>query len=74
MNTMVKHFDDLGNAIGRAIHAYNRAIGSIESRVLPSVRKFKDLGATGGDEIPVLEQISQTPRNMSLIKTNTDEE
>jgi hypothetical protein len=45
----------------------------MESRVLPSVRKFKDLGVTGAGEIPVLEQIDQTPRNMSLLPDNSDE-
>lgn len=73
INIFAKHFDDIGSALGRAIAAYNRAIGSIELRVLPSVRKFKELGITGADEIPILEQIDQSPRNVDLIKSNTDE-
>jgi len=72
ISTLVRHFDDVGNALGRAINAYNKAIGSMESRVLPSVRKFKELGVTSAEEISVFEHIDQTPRNINLIKSNPD--
>src|SRR3990172_8431945 len=39
MKTMAGYFDDLGSAIEKATGAYNKAVGSLESRVLPSVRK-----------------------------------
>ncbi len=64
MRTIVEHFDDLGNAIEKAIGAYNKAVGSMESRILPSIRKFKELGVTGAEEIPVIEQIEQKPRSL----------
>jgi DNA recombination protein RmuC len=67
IKTMSGHFDDLGSAIEKAIAAYNKAVGSMESRILPSVRKFRELGVSGADEIPVLEQIDQTPRSLSHI-------
>jgi DNA recombination protein RmuC len=65
--TMMKHFDDLGNAIKKSTEAYNRTIGSLEARVLPSVRKFKDLGVTGQAEIPPLEQVDNSPRKVESI-------
>ncbi len=67
MNTLVQHFDSIGSNLGKAISAYNKAVGSMELRILPSVRKFKELGVTGADEIPILEQIDQTPRNLSIL-------
>ncbi|MCL5022081.1 MAG: DNA recombination protein RmuC [Nitrospirae bacterium] len=67
MRTMAGHFDDVGSAIEKAIGAYNKAVGSFESRVLPSVRRFRELGVTGADEIPILEQIDQKPRNLNLL-------
>lgn len=70
MTTLTRHFSDIGSAIERAIGAYNKAIGSMETRVLPSVRRFKELGATGSEEIPILEQIDQKPRNLSLLSDN----
>lgn len=67
MNTMAKYFDELGAALEKSVAAYNRTIGSMESRILPSVRKFRELGVTGADEIPALEQIDQKPRKLSLL-------
>jgi len=50
-----------GRELGRAVKAYNKATGSLERRVLPSARRFKDLGATTGDEIGDLEPIDESP-------------
>jgi DNA recombination protein RmuC len=66
MGTMAKYFAEMGTAIERSIASYNRIVGSMESRILPSVRKFRELGVTGAEEIPTLEQIDQQPRNLSL--------
>ncbi len=71
--TLVKHFVDIGSAIGKAMDCYNKVIGSMELRVLPSVRKFKELGVTGAEEIPVLEQIDKTPRSLSLLESESNE-
>jgi DNA recombination protein RmuC len=72
MNTLVQHFDSIGSNLEKAISAYNKAVGSMESRILPSVRRFKELGVTGADEIPVIEQIDQTPRNLSILELDSD--
>jgi DNA recombination protein RmuC len=50
VRTLGAHFDDLGRALGRATGAFNRAVGAMESRVLPAARRFRDLGAAPGDE------------------------
>jgi DNA recombination protein RmuC len=57
------HVAKVGKALGAATQAYNRAVGSLESRVLVSARKFKDLGtATGGSEIEELPPVDAAPR------------
>jgi DNA recombination protein RmuC len=68
MNTLVQHLDSIGSNLEKAIGAYNKAVGSMESRILPSVRRFKELGVTGADEIPIIEQIDQIPRNLSILE------
>jgi DNA recombination protein RmuC len=68
MNTLVQHFDSIGSHLEKAIGAYNKTVGSLESRILPSIRKFKELGVTGADEIPVIEQVDQKPRNLSILE------
>lgn len=72
MNTLVQHFANVGSALKKAMDSYNKAVGSMESRVLPSVRKFKELGVTGADEIPIIEQIDQTPRDLSILELDSD--
>lgn len=66
MSTFARHFADLGTNIERSIAAYNRVAGSMESRVLPSVRKFRELGVSGAVEIPAVEQIDLKPKNLNL--------
>jgi hypothetical protein len=48
----------------------------MESRVLPTVRKFKELGATTKNEIDVLEKIGREPRasRPASIEIKTAEE
>ena len=57
------HMQRLGKGLGTAINAYNSAVGSLESRVLVSARRFKDLGAAAiGSEIEELPQIETSSR------------
>ncbi|HET9488225.1 MAG TPA: DNA recombination protein RmuC [Methylomirabilota bacterium] len=65
LRTMGKHFDDVGRALKRATEAFNQAVGSMETRVLPAARKFRDLGAATGGEIPPLEVVDQQPRELA---------
>jgi DNA recombination protein RmuC len=39
-----KHVDSLGRALTTAVSTYNRAVGSLENRVLVSARKLSELG------------------------------
>lgn len=64
MSTLVQHLENIGSNLEKAISAYNKAVGSMESRILPSVRRFKELGVTGAEEIHVIEQIDQIPRRL----------
>jgi len=53
---------DIGKGLEKANTAYNSAIGSMEARVLPAARRFKDLGAASGAEIPLIQPIETAPR------------
>jgi DNA recombination protein RmuC len=62
LRTMALHLEKVGAALGRATEAYNDAVGSIERSVLPGARRFKDLGAAVGDDIPELEPVDVASR------------
>jgi DNA recombination protein RmuC len=68
------HMQRLGKGLSAAINAYNSAVGSLESRVLVSARRFKELGATGsGDEIedvPTIESSSRLLQAPELLGGN----
>ncbi|SEA56463.1 DNA recombination protein RmuC [Desulfuromusa kysingii] len=62
--TLNQHFAQMGKNLERAVDSYNKAIGSLDSRVLTSARKFKELGAGSRKEINPIEQIDKRPRSL----------
>ncbi len=60
------HVEDVGKGLDRAVEAYNKAVGSLESRVMVSARKFAELGAPVTEEIAELNPIETTTRNLTL--------
>ena len=65
MRTLAEHLMDIGKGLEKANTAYNSAIGSMEARVLPAARRFKDLGAASGAEIPLIQAIETAPRALN---------
>ena len=59
---LATHYDDVKRGLDRAVDAYNRSVASLETRVLVTARRFRDLGASSGDDIPALETIEKTAR------------
>ena len=72
ISTLTEHFSAVGKNIDRAAEAYNKAIGSLESRVLVSARKFRELGSASGDEIDTLQPIEKTTRVIQALEANNE--
>jgi DNA recombination protein RmuC len=51
MGVFLRHMSKAGRQLGSAVNAYNDAVASAESRVLPSLRRFQELKAAGGEEL-----------------------
>jgi DNA recombination protein RmuC len=66
MRILAEHIADIGRGLEKANSAYNSAVGSIEARILPSARRFKDLGAATGADIPLIQPVETTPRILTV--------
>ena len=63
----------LGRALESATGAYNEAVGSFESRLSVSARRFRELGATSQDaNIVELRAIEGGPRRLQSSGDNTE--
>lgn len=67
--TLAGHFSDVRKGLERAVDSYNKAVGSLETRVLVTARKFKDLGASTGKEIESVEGLDKAPRNLDWLES-----
>ena len=60
---MSTHLDQVGRSLNATVGHYNQAVGSLESRVLVSARKFAEMGVTD-DELPAPRQVESTSRSV----------
>lgn len=74
MSKLAEHIQKIGSGLENATKAYNSAVGSIESRVLPAARKFKELGASTGSDIPPLSPLETTQRSLSAPEAAGEED
>lgn len=72
MKILAEHLIEIGKGLEKAGAAYNSAIGSMEARVLPAARRFKDLGAATGNEIPLLSPVGTTLRALTPPEAEDD--
>jgi DNA recombination protein RmuC len=62
IRVMAEHFEEVARGLTRSVDAYNKAIGSLESRVLVTARRLKEKGIPAPEEMPELEVIDHTAR------------
>ena len=63
LELFVKRFSEAGQALSKAVERYNAAVGSLEKRLMPAVRRFQELGVSSGDlvEPAPIEGLAFTP-------------
>jgi len=71
-NTFIEHMVELRKSLNNAVEHYNRAIGSFERRVLPAVRRLRELGV-GQEELSMPESISVQARLPASVKETESE-
>jgi len=65
LGTLTEHFAKVGRGLETAVRSYNETVGSLETRVLPSARKFKDHGIAPAAELSPLAQVERAVRPLT---------
>jgi len=65
---VIDHFSKVGNNLNKAVESYNEAVRSTEIRLIPSFRRFRELGISSTKEVDgVMDEISQTAKGAKHI-------
>ncbi len=72
LTTFAGHISTMGKELGNSVKAYNAAIGSLEHRVLPSARRFTELGVNPKQRLETVKSVEETPRE--LVSGPADED
>ncbi|MEM8502935.1 MAG: DNA recombination protein RmuC [Cyanobacteria bacterium P01_D01_bin.1] len=66
VRTFAKHMQKMSKGLDSTVDHFNKAVGSLEGRVLVSARRLQELGAGGGDEIEQVEGSVRSPRHVQV--------
>ncbi len=72
LSVFTGHMNKVGRQLASSVENYNRAVGSLERKVLPGARKFTELGVHSKREIEKLETLDPVPR--TLIEPGSDDD
>jgi len=65
VGVVLEKVNKMGNGLKSANSAFNDMVGSMESRMLVTLRQFKDLGVVSGDEIEDAKSLEASPRELN---------
>ncbi len=64
LGRFIEPLSKIGRQLGSAVGAYNEAVGSFESRVVPQLRRMEDAGAKSERELTAPASIESSPRQL----------
>jgi DNA recombination protein RmuC len=71
--TMGGHFGNLGRRLSKAVEAFNETLGSLENRVLPTARRFPELGVSAKTELAPVAPIDLAVRHATAPELADEE-
>jgi len=72
--TMVEHLEGVGRNIKQAADSYDRFVGSLQQKVLPGARRFKELGVSSPKEIESPEPLALAMRRITRAELTGEPE
>ena len=60
----------VGKSLDSSVSHFNKAVGSFDSRILPSARKFNEMGISAKESLSTIEQIEKTTRSVETTSDN----
>lgn len=63
-----EHYNEIGRSLTKAVTAYSKGRTSLETRLTTTARRFEELGASKGPEVPELE-VAELPLLSSEIRS-----
>jgi DNA recombination protein RmuC len=76
LRMMTTHLQTLQRSLTSSVTAYNKAIGSLESRVLVTARQFPELGVVGSEAegFAELTPIEASPRLLQAVEFSAEDD
>ncbi len=75
LDVLGRFANDLGGNLNKTVTSFNKLVGSLESRVLSTARKFKELGVVGEEvEDREITQVIETTREVLAIPDDEESE
>jgi len=74
MSTFISHLADVGSSLNKTVNSYNKAVGSLESRFMPTARKFNELGVGEEGKLPEIDAVDRQAKELaSPLMQNLEE-
>jgi len=64
LSTFADHLNKLGRSLAGSVQHFNKAVGSFDSRILPSAKKFNEMGISANKDVDRVEQIESSTRSL----------
>ena len=68
LTSFAEHLAKLGRSLDSSVDAYNKAVGSYDTRILPGARKFTEMGVAAKKAPSGLDQIERSTRRVETCE------
>ena len=68
--TAAEHFTGLRNSLESSINNWNKLVSSVDSRLIPSVKKLEEMGIKSSKDFDEIGQIKESPDNFKKLPKN----